>query len=80
MYVDDDEEEARAMNLKNEILAGESYLLGFRLTLNEDRNIWGWTFGNAGRWMHSSQTMFQKSARRTAGIRKRKANDDADET
>jgi hypothetical protein len=37
MYVDDDEEEARAMNLKNEILAGESYLLGFRLTLNEDR-------------------------------------------
>jgi hypothetical protein len=37
MYVDDDEEEAWAMNLKNEILAGESYLLGFRLTLNEDR-------------------------------------------
>lgn len=37
MYVDDDEEEARAMNLKNEILAGESYLLGFRLTLNEER-------------------------------------------
>jgi hypothetical protein len=37
MYVDDDEEEARAMNLKNEILAGESYLLGFRLALNEDR-------------------------------------------
>jgi hypothetical protein len=37
MYVDDDVEEARAMNLNNEILAGESYLLGFRLTLNEDR-------------------------------------------
>ena len=37
MYVDDDVEEARVMNLKNEIRAGELYLLGFRLTLNEDR-------------------------------------------
>lgn len=38
MYVDDDVEEARAMNLKNEILAGESYSLEFKLALNEDRS------------------------------------------
>ena len=37
MYVDDDEEEARAMNLKNEILAGESYSLEFKHALNGDR-------------------------------------------
>lgn len=39
MYVDDDEEEARAMNLKDEILAGESYLLEFKLVPNEDRIV-----------------------------------------
>ena len=39
MYVDDDEEEARAMNLKNKILAGGSCSLEFRLALNGDRIV-----------------------------------------
>ena len=55
MYVDDDEEEARAMNLKNEILAGESYLLGFGLALNEDRikylkTVVAFANGRGGDW------------------------------
>ena len=33
----EDEEDVRAMNLKDEILADESYSLEFRLALNEDR-------------------------------------------
>lgn len=33
----EDEEEARTMNLKDEILADESYSLEFKLVPNEDR-------------------------------------------